>query len=290
MLPYNPRLTVMSFDDLGTLTMRRLVSCIVVGLLALCSPRFSHAEESPATQPVVATPDDYAHAWLLHLPGIGGEMSIDRAFVRGMRDAGWDGPVKIYDWTEHDPGIDALRARKRNDREAQKVADLIVERLKQDPKVKITLTSHSGGTGIAVWALEKLPKGAKVQTLVLLASALSPEYDLSAALKHVRGKAYVYYSENDTLVLGAGTQLFGTIDGKKSVSAGLIGFKQPAGADKAQYAKLDQRPWTRQWMIFENSGSHIGCMSEPFVSHVVAPTLIAALAGKPDPEPPTTRP
>lgn len=271
--------------------MHRTLTCIVVGLLALCSPRLSHAEESPSTQPAVATtPADYARSWLLHLPGIGGEMRIDRDFVAGMRDAGWEGPVKVYDWTENDPGIDALHARKRNDREARKVAGLIVERLKEDPKARITLTSHSGGTGIAVWALEKLPEGAQVQTLVLLASALSPEYDLSAALKHVRGKAYVYYSENDTIVLGAGTQLFGTIDGKRSVAAGLIGFKPPPGADKAQYAKLDQRPWTRQWMIFENSGSHIGCMSRPFVSHVVAPTLIAALAGTPERAVATTRP
>jgi pimeloyl-ACP methyl ester carboxylesterase len=217
-------------------------------------------------------------------------MSIDRTFVAGLRDAGWKGPVKIYDWTENDPGIDALHARARNDREAQKVADLIVERLKEDPKARITLTSHSGGTGIAVWALEKLPKGVQVHTLVLLASALSPGYDLTAALKHVRGRAYSYYSENDTLVLGAGTELFGTIDGKRSVSAGLVGFKKPDGADTAQYEKLDQRPWTRQWMIFDNAGSHIGCMSRTFVTRVVAPTLIAALTGKPEPEAPTTRP
>lgn len=240
---------------------------------------------------LATTPAQFAHSWLLHLPGIGGEMSIDRTFVAGMRDAGWRGPVKIYDWTEHDPGIDALHARARNDREAQKVADMIVGRLKQDPRAKITLTSHSGGTGIAVWALEKLPEGVQVQTLVLLASALSPEYDLSEALKHVRGKAYVYYSQNDSIVLGAGTELFGTMDGKRSVSGGLIGFKPPPGADKPLYdQKLDQRPWTERWMIFENAGSHIGCMTRPFVTHVVGPTLIAALTGKPDPYVATTQP
>ena len=97
----------------------------------------------------------------------------------------------------------------------------------KDPKLEITLTSHSGGTGIAVWALEKMPEGMQVQTLVLLASALSPDYDLSKALRHVRGKAYVFYSQNDQVVLGAGTRLFGTIDGVKSDAAGLIGFRMP---------------------------------------------------------------
>lgn len=251
----------------------QLIASILTGLLS--SVPIAAAQGEHAAVPS----KDFAHTWLLHLPGIGGEMSIDRTFIRGMKNGGWQGPTTIYDWTENDPGIDALHARKRNDREAQKVADMIEEKLKNDPKLQITLTSHSGGTGIAVWALEKLPKGTKVKTLVLLASALSPEYDLSAALKHVSGNAYVYYSENDTLVLGAGTELFGTIDGKKSMAAGLVGFKTPPDADSSQYEKLIQRPWVKEWMVFENAGSHIGCMSGPFVKQVLAPTLIDALNG-----------
>ena len=235
----------------------------------------ARAANAPADEPTA----DFSHTWLLHLPGIGGEMSIDRTLIRGLKDGGWEGPTKIYDWTENDPGIDALHARKRNDREAQKVADMIEDKLKEDPKLQITLTSHSGGTGIAVWALEKLPQGARVKTLVLLASALSPDYDLTEALKHVSGNAYVYYSENDTLVLGAGTQLFGTIDGKKTMAAGLVGFKVPPNAAKQQYEKLIQQPWVKEWMVFENAGSHIGCMSRPFVKQVLAPTLIDALKG-----------
>lgn len=245
---------------------------IVVLLISLAGAIAARAEDAPASPPVA----DFSHTWLLHLPGIGGEMSIDRSLVRGLKDGGWEGTTKIYDWTEHDPGIDALHARKRNDREAQIVADMIERKLKEDPKLQITLTSHSGGTGIAVWALEKLPPGLHVRTLVLLASALSPDYDLTSALKHVSGNAYVYYSENDTLVLGAGTQLFGTIDGKKSVAAGLVGFKMPPDADKDQYEKLIQRPWIKDWMVFENAGSHIGCMSRPFVRQVLAPALIDA--------------
>jgi pimeloyl-ACP methyl ester carboxylesterase len=251
---------------------RRLVFFVLISFAGSLSARAGDAStNAPAA--------DFSHTWLLHLPGIGGEMSIDRTLIRGLKEGGWEGPSKIYDWTENDPGIDALHARKRNDREARKVADMIEEKLKDDPKLQITLTSHSGGTGIAVWALEKLPEGMQIKTLVLLASALSPDYDLTAALRHVSGNAYVYYSENDTLVLGAGTQLFGTIDGKKSVAAGLAGFKMPPDADKQQYEKLIQRAWVKEWMVFENAGSHIGCMSRPFVKQVLAPTLIDALKG-----------
>ena len=36
-------------------------------------------------------------------------------------------------------------------------------------------------TGLAVWALEKLPDDVKVDTVLLMSSALSPTYDLSKA-------------------------------------------------------------------------------------------------------------
>ena len=64
-----------------------------------------------------------------------------------------------------------------------------------------------------------------ILTVFLLASALSPEYDLSKALGHVRGKVYVFTSPGDSLVLGTGTRLFGTIDGIKSDAAGLNGLR-----------------------------------------------------------------
>ena len=245
--------------------------CALTCLLVSIAPSLA---EVPATnQPTV----DFSNTWLLHLPGIGGELPIDHDMTDGLKDAGWAGPITIYDWTEHDPGLDALLARKRNEREAAKVAKMIEEKLAKDPTLKITITSHSAGTGIAIWALEKLPEGMKVEQVLLLASAISPDYDLSKALSHVRGKMYSFYSANDTLVLGAGTKMFGTVDGKNSVAAGLIGFTQPKGASDEEYAKLVQRPWLKQWMAFDNVGSHIGCMSELFGEKVLGPLLIKGL-------------
>lgn len=257
----------------NNLTRRGCIAGWLACVLALAIPP-ARGDAPATTAPAV----DFSKTWLLHLPGIGGEMRIDRDLKAGLKEGGWDGPITIYDWTENDPGIDALLARARNEREAQKVAGMIEDRLRHDPDTAICITSHSGGTGIAVWALEKLPEGMQVRTVLLLASALSPEYDLSKALRHVRGKMYVFYSENDTLVLGAGTKMFGTIDGKKEFAAGLIGFKAPPDAEKAEYAKLVQRPWVKDWMAFENAGSHIGCMSPPFAEHVLAPILINAIA------------
>jgi pimeloyl-ACP methyl ester carboxylesterase len=247
-----------------------------IAFLGLVAPSLLGAERDPTEfrSPTTAPADAVSHTWLLHLPGIGGEMEIDRDLVAGFKDGGWAGPIDIYDWTENDPGLDALMARKRNEREAETVAKWIEDKVRKDPQLHVTITSHSAGTGIAVWALEKLPDDVKVDAWVMLASALSPDYDLSKAMKHVRGKVHNFYSPNDTIVLGAGTTMFGTIDGKKTAAAGLVGFKTPPDEEKAAYSNLVQRPWVKKYLAFENAGTHIGYMARPWVSHVLAPLLI----------------
>ena len=255
---------------------RRSVLLLAVLLPALCAPgRADDAGEAKA--------DDH----LIHLPGIAGARLLDRYFVAGIHDGGYAGQSETYDWTAGDPGVAALLARRRNEREAGRVAARIEELLTKDPDLKIRLVCHSGGAGIAAWALERLPEGMLVETLVLVAPALSQRYDLSKALAHVRGKAYAFTSENDAIVLGAGTRLLGTIDGVKEEASGLAGFTKPAGADDAQYAKLVPMPYRREWMELGNIGDHVGPMGRTFAREVISP--IVQGRGPPPPRP-TTRP
>jgi len=244
-----------------------------LGLIAILAVVVGCAAPAPLAL-AAETHTDCSKAWLLHLPGIAGERRIDHELIHGFQQAGYDGKVKIYDWTEHDPGLDALVAYDRNHREAQKVADALTEQFRADPLTEIILTGHSGGTGLVVWALEDLPDDVKVQSVFLLASALSPDYDLTKALRHVRGKVYVFSSLEDSLVLGTGTRLFGTIDGIKSEAAGLGGFVMPKGADKDLYAKLVAEPYQKDWASLGHAGNHIGCMNRLFVAHVIAPLLL----------------
>lgn len=211
--------------------------------------------------------------YLLHLPGVGGELGPDRRLVGGFKRANFPGPLRIYDWTGGKPGLEALLNRARNDREAAKVAEMIKRIRAEHPDTRIVLSSHSGGAGIAVWALEKLPADVQIDTLLMLSPALSQRYDLSAALRHVRGKAYAFTSVNDAVVLGAGTRLFGTIDGVKEEAAGRAGFTRPQGADAAQYEKLVQFPYTTDWIIYENIGDHIGYLALAFAEKVLAPLV-----------------
>jgi pimeloyl-ACP methyl ester carboxylesterase len=211
--------------------------------------------------------------YLLHLPGIGGYRWIDRQMVAGLRQGGYEGRMAVHDWTAEHEGLEALMNRPLHERQARRVADALVKRFRENPKRRIILTAHSGGAGIAVWALEALPDDVQVDTVILLASALSPDYDLTPALRHVRGKMYAFNSLLDTLVLGVGTRTFGTVDGVKCDASGRCGFALPEAADEGQYKKLVQVPYDAAWMALGNVGDHIGPMTAPFSRDILTPIV-----------------
>jgi pimeloyl-ACP methyl ester carboxylesterase len=251
--------------------------------LGLAALAYGGAATRPAPEEILRARITAKGPLLLHLPGIGGPRWSDRRMLAGLRDGGVQANFVIYDWTEHDPGIDALQGYARNHREAKKIADLIAAHAAADPDSPIYLTAHSGGCALAVWALEKLPEPVKVQTVLLIAPALSPGYDLTAALRHVEGKTFVFCSTLDVVVLYSGTKLFGTMDGVRSPAAGFAGFVQPPSADPLTYQKLVQFQYRKEWARYFDFGDHIGAMSRPFAKAVLAPLI--------DPGPaPSTRP
>src|SRR5882724_11938645 len=151
----------------GSPAMRIVLAAIVV--FASCA--LGAAENMPPGGPAPASIDS-SHTFVLHLPGIAGNRWVDKQMTSGLRDAGYSGELLTYDWTDNEPGLSALRALKRNQSEAAKIADIITAHYRTDPALRIVLTSHSGGTGLAIWALEKLPGDVKVDTVMLLSSAL----------------------------------------------------------------------------------------------------------------------
>ncbi len=239
-----------------------LIGCLLLLAAAVSSHR-AHADA--ASRPTTH--------WVLHLCGVGGELECDHRLLRNLRRTVPDATMEIYDWTENDSGVNALHAPIRNHKEAQIVADRIAAHFAADPAGRIDLIGHSAGCGIAAWALEKLPDKVMVENVIMLAPALSKEYDLSAALRHVRGKVYVFSSLNDGLVLSTGTQLLGTVDGVKGDAAGYSGFVRPGGADEAQYRKIVPCPYQDDWIRLGDSGDHIGATMAPFVRKMLAPLL-----------------
>ena len=163
----------------------------------------------------------------------------------------------------------------RHEKQAETLAREVRDSLEADPEAPVHLVGKSGGTGIVIRALEELPKDS-VSSVVLLAPALSPDYDLSKALAAVRKEMVVFWSPFDVVVLGAGTLLFGTIDRKKSVSAGLVGFKLPGSEERERfdaYRKLRQVRWNLGMVTSGYLGGHIGPDNPVFLRKYVLPIL-----------------
>lgn len=247
-------------------------------VLVLCLAALASAE-----QPANTAATTKGKPFVLHLNGIGGERMVDHSLHRGLAAGGFEAEVRFYDWTHGDDGIGALQRLELNRKEAKVIADMIIERFRRHPESPIYITCHSGGAGLATWALEQLPDDILIEQVLMFAPALSKEYDLSKALKHVRKNCYVFSSPFDNAVLSIGTKIFGTIDGVRGDAGGYKGFERPATADEAEYAKLIHQPYDKNWLLkYGNAGSHICAMRTRFAREYVAPLLLGKL--------PTTRP
>lgn len=216
-----------------------------------------------------------AKTFILHLNGVGGKRAVDQWLIQGLKAGGLEFNYEIYDWTHGDQGMNALQNYEKNHEEAKLIAQLIVKEYRSHPNTRFILTCHSGGAGLATWALEDLPADVHIDSWFMFAPALSPEYDLSKALAHVNGHCYVFSSTLDTIVLDLGTRMFGTIDGIRCAAAGYGGFVQPKAADPHEYEKLVPLPYQKTWLtLFGNAGSHICSMRLKFVTGFVAPLMI----------------
>jgi alpha-beta hydrolase superfamily lysophospholipase len=205
-----------------------------------------------------------------------GDATFDRQWIKALEEGGVAERIALYDWTCHDAGLDALEAHDRNHVEASKVAAILSARATFDPAGKIILTAESAGAGVAIWALERLPADVQVDDVLLVAAAVSPGYDLSAALRHVRGKMYYFSSSGDWYTLGMCTSIFGTMDGQKSQAAGYVGFHRSVNADPAQYAKLVELKYDPAWARWGDTGGHTGGLAVPFARAVIVPLLLRA--------------
>ncbi len=212
--------------------------------------------------------------YLLHLPGIGGTLVFDHWYVEALRNGGLDAYCEIYNWTCDDPFIHALQAYERNREQSKIVANMIATRRRQAPDAPIILSGQSGGTGISVFALEDLADGVMVDSVMLISPAVSPDYDLSRALRHVRGHMYVYSSFADVDFLGLGTLIFGTMDGVQTQAAGRIGFTRPAAGDEEQYKKLVSIPWRMEFLLHGDLAMHGGALAPPFARSEIAPRML----------------
>ena len=227
----------------------------------------------------LSTEERLDHGIVSILPGIQTGGNLEFNLARGLNEGGVDMGIEIYEWTTGFPPLLLyhLCALRRNKRVAQELANKICAYQDQYPGRPVHLIGYSGGAGVTVLTLEALPADRKVTSVILLAAAIAPTYDLGAAVSHTERGIWSFHSPWDCLVLGIGTLIFGTIDRRRTIAAGARGFvvdhktKQPG--DDEVGAKLHQQPYVAKMLGSWNSGGHLSCTNRVFGTEWLAPLL-----------------
>lgn len=223
-------------------------------------------------------PARYANGLVVVLPGIEGKSFLNYNIAVGLDEGGVRAAIEVIDWTSGVPGafVYNLANLERNRREAQRIARRIEQYSLAHRGAPIHVIGHSGGGGVAILALESLREGLEVDSAILLAPALSPEYDLSAALPHARIGIYNFYSDYDVGALKVGTTLFGAVDREHGAAAGAVGFQPPENLDaKLLYnARLRQVSWTPNLGKYGANGTHMGWAAREFAREYLARMIL----------------
>jgi hypothetical protein len=218
-------------------------------------------------------------------PGIEGSKLFLSAARMALRDAGFKGDIRTFSWGRVFGGLNNLVKLDENRAKAAETAAEIARFRRENPEATIDLIGYSGGGGIAVFVAEALPAEACIRHLILCQPALSPRYDLTAALRHVDGKLVNFHCLSDDVTLGWGTRTFGTIDRRFVVSAGNCGFElEYAVQDEALRSRVEQKCWESEAFWTGHYGGHAGIITYGWNRKYVAPYLVGGRSGTGDVE------
>ena len=243
---------------------RFLLIAILSALVCGCGP----------PQPFI-TDSRLERGLVIVLTGIEGRGLLNEEICRGLNDGGGNMGIHLRDWTGSVPILLNLQATSRNRRKATEIADAIVRYKMAYPYRPIFLVGQSGGGAMAVWVAEALPPEQRIDGIILLSAALSPQYPLDRALQQVRRGIVSFHSPRDWVFLGVGTFIYGTMDREHTSSAGRLGFEAPQRARRAWLydRKLFQIAWQEEMAQAGHHGGHLGSGTRDFVATYVAPFI-----------------
>lgn len=203
-----------------------------------------------------------------YCPGAGNFDFGDAGIRKGLQEAGYSGEVAAFVWTiSFNPAIDQsarplVRAR------AGEFARVIEEYARRYPGRPINVIGLSAGSGVAIWALEDLDPSVEVENVVLLGSSLWYRYDVSKALRRVRGKIYNYYSPHDAVLQGP-MKVFGTIDGKFGEDgAGAVGLRSSGDG------RVVNIRWEPMFADYGYTGGHTDSTNPRFVERYISQHIV----------------
>ncbi len=158
--------------------------------------------------------------------------------------------------------------------EGQRLAAFVAAAQQSCPARAVYLVGHSSGAAVVLAAAEAAPPGS-LERIVLLAPAVSHNYDLRPALRSCRQGIDVFVSRRDVGALAIGTGIIGTADRRRTAAAGRIGFTPilTCPGDERLYAQLRAHPWDCSVEWTGNRGSHYGTLGQGFMRAYVLPLL-----------------
>jgi len=194
----------------------------------------------------------------------------------GLRDSAYRGRVEVFTWQSWTHAGDQINLSSNREKAAQ-LRDHIRHYRKAHPDREINIIALSAGAGIAVFALEYLPEDIGINHCFLLGCSLSSKYDMTRALKRIKGKAYVLYSPHDRMLKNV-VWYTGTIDrsaGDQGI-AGLEGFWMPASPRPdtlLQYQKVCNIGYRSEFASTGHKAGHIGATARLFVRRYIGPAI-----------------
>jgi hypothetical protein len=207
-------------------------------------------------------------------PGVEGGGWVMGACAGGLRDAGWDGALRVIAWGRRPLGtFHNLMMLETNRAQARTIAAEITTYRRAHPNAPLSLVGLSGGAGMCLFIAEALPEDVMLDRILLIAPALSPTYHPGPAAARCRRGIVSFYSDLDWLMLGVGTTTFGTIDRRFGTAAGKVGFRDAAGQLRSD-PWLTQIHWNEEWLRAGHYGGHLGGLCRRWARDILAPHVV----------------
>jgi pimeloyl-ACP methyl ester carboxylesterase len=223
--------------------------------------------QCPVEQPAAASPQA---GRLLILPGVGNTSFHLAGFVERAQAQLPSFTIDVEPWGVPFLTIHNLRAHERNVATAARMAEELTAWRRAHPTEPLYLVGYSGGGGMVTLITAALPDDVQIDRLILVAPAIAPDYPLeSEVLPHVREFVVNYSSERD-LQVGWGTRTFGTIDRKRTASAGSVGFD-------FTHPQLIEYDWSTADEALGHRGNHIAYLGKRWQMAKLMPALDPSL-------------
>jgi len=158
----------------------------------------------------------------------------------------------------------------------EKLASFIRKIQKRNPESEINILAHSAGTSVALAGVSLLNENS-IERLILLAPSVSKDYPLIPAIAAVKDNVHVFYSHEDTFILGPILRFTKTADLRKTQNAagryGFIPVTRNREEELLVATKLKQYAWKPEDASIGNNGGHYGSYGQPYMDKKVLPLL-----------------